>query len=77
MRLENDDRGAPKIQGDLLKLGFNSSERTVARYLPGLRPRAGKSDPRWKAFLASHREVIVGFDVFTVRTLTFKLLYCS
>jgi hypothetical protein len=31
MRLENADWGAPKIQGELLKLGFNISERTVAR----------------------------------------------
>jgi hypothetical protein len=60
----------------LLKLGFNISERTVARYLRGLRPRAGKPDQRWKAFLANHREVIVAFDFFTVPTLTFKVLYC-
>jgi len=60
----------------VLKLGFNISERTVAKYLRGLRPRAGKPDQRWKAFLANHREVIVAFDFFTVPTLTFKLLYC-
>jgi hypothetical protein len=34
MRVENADWGAPKIHGELLKLGFNASERTVARYLP-------------------------------------------
>src|SRR5438105_13203636 len=60
----------------LLKLGFTISERTVARYLRCLRPRTGKHDQRWKAFLANHREVIVAFDFFTVPTLTFKLLYC-
>jgi hypothetical protein len=76
MRLENDDWGAPKIHGELLKLGFNISERTVARYLRGLQPRPGNPDQRWKAFLANHREVIVAFDFFTVPTLTFKLLYC-
>jgi hypothetical protein len=76
MRLENDDWGAPKIHGELLKLGFNISERTVARYLRGRRPRGGKPDQRWKAFLANHREVIVAFDFFTVPTLTFKVLYC-
>jgi len=76
MRLENADWGAPKIHGELLKLGFNVSERTVARYLQHLRPRNGKPDQRWTAFLANHRELIVAFDFFTVPTLTFKLLYC-
>jgi putative transposase len=76
MRLENADWGVPKIHGELLKLGFNVSERTVARYLRGLRPRTGEPDQRWKTFLANHREVIVAFDFFTVSTLTFQLLYC-
>ena len=76
MRIENADWGAPKIHGELLKLGFHISERTVARYLQSLRPRTGKPDQRWKAFLANHREAIVAFDFFTVPTLTFKLLYC-
>jgi putative transposase len=75
MRLENAGWGAPKIHGELPKLGFSISERTVARYLRGLRPRPGKPDQRWKAFLTNHREVIVAFDFFTVPTLTFKLLY--
>jgi putative transposase len=76
MRFENADWGAPKIHGELLKLGFNVSERTVARYLQRLRPRNGKPDQRWKAFLANHRELIVALDFFTVPTLTFKLLDC-
>jgi putative transposase len=76
MRLENAGWGAPKIHGELLKLGFSISERTVARYLRGLRPRPRKPDQRWKAFLANHREVIRAFDFFTVPALTFKLLYC-
>jgi hypothetical protein len=76
MRLENDDWGAPKKHGELLKLGFNISERTVARYLRRLRPRSGKRDHCWNAFLANQREVIVAFDFFTVPTLTFKVLYC-
>ena len=72
---ENSDWGAPKIHGELLKLGFEVSERTVARYLRRLWRR---SDPakRWLAFLANHREVIAAFDFFTVPTLTFHLLYC-
>jgi hypothetical protein len=67
LRLENADWGAPKIHRELLKLGFTISERTVARYLRCLRPRTGKHDQRWKAFLANHREVIVAFDFFTVK----------
>jgi putative transposase len=72
---ENHDWGAPKIQGELQKLGFEVSERTVARYLRGLR-RRGDPGKRWLTFLANHREVIAAFDFFTVPTLTFKLLYC-
>ena len=72
---ENADWGAPKIHGELLKLGFQISERTVARYLRrvGCRGDPGK---RWLAFLQNHREVIVAFDFFTVPTVTFQLLYC-
>lgn len=73
--MENPQWGAPKIHGELLKLGFQISERTVARYLLGAKRR---NDPHkhWLAFLANHREVIVGMDFFTVPTLTFRLLYC-
>lgn len=74
--MENADCGAPKIHGEVLKLAFTISERTVATYLTCLPPRTRKCDQRWKAFLANHREVIVAFDFFTVPTLTFKLLYC-
>jgi putative transposase len=71
---ENSGWGAPKIHGELLKLGFEVSERTVARYLQRLR-RRGDPAKRWLAFLANHREVIVAFDFFTVPTLTFQFLY--
>lgn len=75
MTEENAGWGAPKIQGELLKLGFVVSERTVARYLRRLR-RRGDPGKSWLAFLENHREVIVAFDFFTVPTVTFKLLYC-
>lgn len=67
--------GAPKIHGELLKLGFAVSERTVARYL---RRRRRRRDPgkRWLTFLANHREMIAALDFFTVPTVTFRLLYC-
>ena len=67
--------GAPKIHGELLKLGFTISERTVARYLRRVR-RRGDPRKRWLAFMQNHREVIVALDFFTVPTVTFRLLYC-
>ena len=75
MAAENSGWGAPKIHGELLKLGFEISERTVARYLRRVR-RRGDPGKRWLAFLANHREAIVAMDFFAVPTLTFKLLYC-
>ena len=72
---ENPTWGAPKIHGELLKLGLEVSERTVARYLRSA-PRRGDPGKRWLTLLANHREVIVAFDFFTVPTLIFKLLYC-
>ena len=72
MAAENLDWGAPRIHGELLKLGFDVSERTVARYL---RRRRGDPGKRWLAFLTNHREAIVAMDFFAVPTLTFKLLY--
>jgi putative transposase len=72
---ENPTWGAPRIHGELLKLGFDVSERSVARYLQR-HPRRGDSGRRWAAFLANHREAIVACDFFTVPTLTFQLLWC-
>jgi putative transposase len=72
---ENAGWGAPRIHGELLKLGFVVSERTVARYLRSVQ-RRGDPGKRWLAFLRNHREVIVAFDFFTVPTVTFQSLYC-
>lgn len=72
---ENPDWGAPRIHGELQKLGFVLSERTVARYLRGI-PRRGDPAKRWLAFLRNHREAIVALDFFTVPTATFRVLYC-
>ena len=77
MKTDNPGWGAPRIHGELLALGFEVSEPTVSRYLQQLKRR---TDPekakRWLTFLHNHREVIAAFDVFTVPTLTFRLLYC-
>ena len=76
MRSENSGWGAPKIHGELLKLGFHISERTVGRYLRQLYPPQCNHSQNWLTFLSNHREVLVAFDFFTVPTLTFQLLYC-
>ena len=72
---ENAGWGAPKIHGELQKLGFVVSERTVARYLSRT-PVRGDAARKWLAFLHNHREAIVAFDFFTVPTATFRVLYC-
>lgn len=72
---ENPGWGAPKIHGELLKLGFEVCERTVARYLRRVRRRSNPGK-NWLTFLENHREVIVALDFFTVPTITFQLLYC-
>ena len=58
---ENQGWGAPKIHGELQKLGFVVSERSVARYLRRMR-RRGDPAKSWLTFLQNHREVIVAFD---------------
>lgn len=68
---ENEGWGAPKIHGELLKLGFVVSERTVARYLRRIH-RRGDPGQRWLAFLQNHREVIAAFNFFTVPTVIFN-----
>ena len=74
MARENPTWGAPRVHGELLKLGIQVSERTVSRYLSRLR-RNGNAGQRWRTFLNNHREVIVGMDLFTVITLNFRILY--
>lgn len=71
---ENPSWGAPRIHGEIQKLGIVISERTAARYLRRLHRR---HDPakRWLTFFRNHREAIVAFDFFTVPTVTFRLLY--
>jgi hypothetical protein len=51
MAMENGLWGAPRIHGELLKLGFIVSERTVSRYLPDRRTRRSQS---WRTFFANH-----------------------
>jgi putative transposase len=76
MALENPMWGAPKIHGELLKLGFEISERTVSRCLARHSPRPGDAGKSWQTFLRNHREAIAAMDFFAVPTISFKLLYC-
>jgi hypothetical protein len=66
MARENPSWGAPKIHGELLKLGFVLSERSVSRYLRAVQ-RRGDPGKRWLTFLRNHREAIVALDFFTCR----------
>jgi transposase InsO family protein len=75
MARENPSWGAPRIHGELLKLGFQICERTVSRYLARRPPRSGDAAKNWLAFLENHREVLAALDFFTVPTVTFRLLY--
>ena len=65
----------PRIHGELLKLGFEVSERSVSRWIRRA-PRDPDSVKRWLTFLRNHREAIAAMDFFTVPTLTFGVLYC-
>jgi hypothetical protein len=73
---ENSTWGAPRIHGELLKLGFDVSERTVSRYIRRLSPPK-QARKLWTTFLLNHREVITAMDFFTVPTLTFRVCIVS
>jgi putative transposase len=75
MVAENPTWGAPRIHGELLKLGFDVSEPTVSRWVRRA-PRTPDPMKRWLTFLHNHREAIAAMDFFTVPTLTFGVLYC-
>src|SRR5215813_12986566 len=64
--------GAPRLHGELLKLGIEVSERTVSRLLPkGRRPPS----QTWRSFLDNHIKEMVSIDFLTVPTATFRVLY--
>jgi putative transposase len=70
MAADNPTWRAPRIHGELLKLGFQISQPTVSRWLRRA-PRSPDIGQRWLAFLRNHREAIAAMDFFTVPTLTF------
>jgi putative transposase len=72
MSLTNPRWGAPRIHGELMKLGINIGETTVAKYM--VRPRKPSSQT-WKTFLMNHMGDLVSTDFFVVPTATFRLLF--
>ncbi len=72
--MARDGWGAPRIHGELIKLGFVVSEITVSRYMPR-RPADPGQLKRWIAFLRNHKDAIAAMDFFTVPTASFRLLY--
>jgi hypothetical protein len=61
--------------GELLKLGFQISERTVSRRISEFPETLIQQDAGW-AFLRNNREAIASMDFFTLPGLTFGILYC-
>ena len=73
MSLENPLWGAPRIHGELLKLGFEVAQSTVAKYMADRHDRPpGQS---WWTFLRNHMREVAAMDLFVVPTLAFNLLY--
>jgi putative transposase len=72
MSLANPRWGAPRIHGELLKLGIQVSQATVAKYR--VRPRKPPSQT-WRTFLKNHIQDLVSADFFVVPTITFRLLF--
>jgi hypothetical protein len=63
---------APRIPGELRKLGIEISERTLSRLMPKRRTPPSQT---WKAFLNNHVTDLVSIDFFTVPTATFRVLF--
>src|SRR5450756_1129478 len=72
MSTENLLWGAPRIHGELLKLGFSVAQSSVAQYMV---KRRGPPSQEWRTFLRNHAPDIAAMDLFVVPTIGFKLLY--
>lgn len=73
MSLENPLWGAPRVHGELLKLGFELAQSTVARYM--VRRRPGRTGQTWKTFIRNHASGIAAMDFLVVPTVGFRLLF--
>ncbi len=72
MSQENLLWGAPRIHGELLKLGYDICETTIAKYMARY---PGPSAQTWRTFIQNHMSEMAAIDFFTVHTVTFKTLY--
>src|SRR5712672_4880195 len=72
MSIANPLWGAPRIHGELLKLGIEIGQTSVAKYMAR---RRGPPSQGWKTFLRNHAAGIVAMDLFVVPTISFRLLY--
>jgi len=72
MSRENPLWGAPRIHGELLKLGIDVGETSVGKYM--VRRRKPPSQT-WRTFLENHVKTMVSVDFFTVPTIRFQVLY--
>src|SRR6202158_5280214 len=72
MSVENPLWGAPRIHRELLKLGFEGAQSSVAKYMV---KRRGTPSQRWRTFLHNHAPDIAAMDLWVVLTIGIKLLY--
>ena len=72
MSVANPLWGAPRIHGELLKLGIDVGQTTVAKYMAKRRRRPSQS---WKTFLRNQADGIASIDMFVVPTISFRQLY--
>jgi hypothetical protein len=72
MSIDNPLWGAPRIHGELLKLGFDVAQSSVAKYMV---KRRGPPSQGWRTFLRNHAPDIAAMDLFVVPTISFDLLY--
>src|ERR1700738_4252565 len=72
MSIANPLWGAPRIHGELLKLGIDIGQTSVAKYMV---KRRGPPSQGWKTFLHNHADGIAAMDLFVVPTISFRLLY--
>jgi hypothetical protein len=72
MSRENLLWGAPRIHGELLKLGFELAQSSVAKYMVKHR---GPPSQGWRTFLRNHAPDIAAMDLFVVPTIGFRMLY--
>jgi hypothetical protein len=72
MSIDNPLWGAPRIHGELLKLGFEVAQSSVAKYMV---KRHAPPSPGWRTFLRNHAPDIAAMDLFVAPTIGFNLLY--